>query len=325
MKFVSFMVFPNVENHRWHYCLCILVFVCFNEYLYFFEDGGSKLLLDHEKSVSIAAYQVHSPVRSTARVSEPLGNNFESSVTCLQNDKNLAGEATASEAINSSHSSALIAGGSPFRLIQDYASDENSESEEESHLKDVHFNSPLTPASSKTSDKGTDNLTILGLKGSCQVRGSYAPPCESSMPESGAQFTSESPKQVFDANEVNVRKKGNEQSYNNQQNEIDTSNCSKSLDAMNGRSVDVLQDTGKLQKENDEEKVKLGTSPVKIDEFGRLVREGGSDSDSDDSHYTRRHKNRRTRNSSESRSPIDRRRGRRSPWRRRERRSRSRR
>ncbi|XP_022921950.1 uncharacterized protein LOC111430056 [Cucurbita moschata] len=240
------------------------------------EDGGPKLLLDHEKSVSIAACQVHSHVRSTAGVTEQ------------------------------------PPGGSPFRLIQDYASDENSESDEEPHHKDVHFvaTSSSTPAYSKTSNKDTDNLTILGSKGSCQVQ--------------RAQFLSESPKQVFDAKEANVRKTGNEQSYNNQQNQIGSGSGSKSLNAMNGRSIDVPQDTDKLQKENDAEHKKLGSSPVKIDEFGRLVREGDSDSDSDDSHYTRRHKNRRARNSSESRSPVDRRRGRRSPRRRRERRSRSR-
>lgn len=146
------------------------------------------------------------------------------------------------------------------------------------------------------------------------------------MPESGGQFLSESLKQVFDANEENVRKTGNEQSYNNQQNQTGTSTSSKSsLDATNGRSVDVVPDTDKLRNENDVEMVKLGSCPVKIDEFGRLVREGGSDSDSDDSHYPRRRKSRRTRNSSDSRSPVDRRRGRRSPRRRRERRSRSRR
>lgn len=145
------------------------------------------------------------------------------------------------------------------------------------------------------------------------------------MPEPGAQFHSESPKQVIDATEANVQKTGNEQSYNDQHNQIDTVTGTKSLDAMNVRSVDVPQDTDKLQKENDAEKGRLGSSPIKIDEFGRLVREGGSDSDSDDLHYRRRHKSRRSRNSSESRSPVDRRRGRRSPRRRRERRSRSRR
>lgn len=290
------------------------------------KDAGAKLLLDHEKSVSIATCEVHSPVRSTAGVTElPPGNNFENSLTCLQNDKGLAGEVASSAATISSQSTAIITSGSPFRLIQDYASDENSESDEASHNKDDHFVaiSPSTPAYSKTSDKDTDHLTILGSKGSFQVQWSHVPPHESSMPESGAQFLSESPKQVFDANEANVRKTGNEQSSNNQQNQIGTSTGSKSLDAMN-RNVDVPQDTDKLQKENDAEKVSLGPSPVKIDEFGRLVREGGSDSDSEDSHYTRRHKNRRYRNSSESRSPVDRRRGRRSPRRRRERRSRSR-
>lgn len=62
------------------------------------------------------------------------------------------------------------------------------------------------------------------------------------------------------------------------------------------------------------------SSALRVDEFGRLVKEGGSDSESDDAYHTRR---RGKRDRSHSRSPSDRRK-RRSPRRRKDRRSRSR-
>ncbi|XP_057804989.1 uncharacterized protein LOC131020285 [Salvia miltiorrhiza] len=72
----------------------------------------------------------------------------------------------------------------------------------------------------------------------------------------------------------------------------------------------------------------MKTDKPKVDEFGRLIREDVSDSDTSDSpRHVRRHARRtrkRSRSQSRSRSPHDRRRRRRSPWRRNERRGRSR-
>ena len=47
-----------------------------------------------------------------------------------------------------------------------------------------------------------------------------------------------------------------------------------------GSGVDIVPESGKSQKE---------MPPLKIDEFGRLVKECASDSDSDDSCYARKH------------------------------------
>ena len=47
-----------------------------------------------------------------------------------------------------------------------------------------------------------------------------------------------------------------------------------------GGGVDIVPESGKSQKE---------MPPLKVDEFGRLVKEGASDSDSDDSCYVRKH------------------------------------
>ncbi|KNA12306.1 hypothetical protein SOVF_127100 isoform A [Spinacia oleracea] len=75
-------------------------------------------------------------------------------------------------------------------------------------------------------------------------------------------------------------------------------------------------------KDIEKEDKKITQTAVKVDEFGRLVKEGASDSESEDSRHLRRRRDR-----SRSRSPTDRRRRRsprRSPRRRKERRSRSR-
>ena len=47
-----------------------------------------------------------------------------------------------------------------------------------------------------------------------------------------------------------------------------------------GGGIDIVPESGKFQKE---------MPPLKIDEFGRLVKEGASDSDSDVSCYARKH------------------------------------
>uniref|UniRef100_A0A803M0Q3 C3H1-type domain-containing protein n=1 Tax=Chenopodium quinoa TaxID=63459 RepID=A0A803M0Q3_CHEQI len=91
--------------------------------------------------------------------------------------------------------------------------------------------------------------------------------------------------------------------------------------AFHGKYVSSLKNAEKEDK-------KSTPTAVKVDEFGRLVKEGGSESESEDAHHIRRRGRRdRSRNHSRSRSPSDRRRKRsprRSPRRRKERRSRSR-
>lgn len=94
----------------------------------------------------------------------------------------------------------------------------------------------------------------------------------------------------------------------------------KNLDNRNdgGTSVEGDDTTGRkyggVQKEDSNAK-------LEVDEFGRMMKKGGGESDSDD--YNRRRSKRGRRSWSRSRSPYERRR--RSPRRRRENRSRSRR
>lgn len=74
----------------------------------------------------------------------------------------------------------------------------------------------------------------------------------------------------------------------------------KEKDASDGAGVDVASRRGESQ---EGKKDKFESVPSKVDEFGRLVRDGSSDSNSDDSHYSKRH-NRRGRSRSRSRSRI---------------------
>lgn len=157
--------------------------------------------------------------------------------------------------------------GSPFRLLQDYASDDSSENDGEPFHED-HNTSAISSsikADTTVSDKATESHV-------------------------GSDVGSKS----------SHRKK-------------------KAKVASVGPDVDLITRRDKDLKENEEKEAKLESA---LDEFGRLVREGSSDSDYDSRYANRRGKRGRSR--SHSRSPVDRGR-RRSSWRRRERRSRSRR
>ncbi|GLT25183.1 hypothetical protein SLA2020_003280 [Shorea laevis] len=248
--------------------------------------------------------------------------NLEKS-TPLADDKHPSRALTAAESINSEMcSSPLVKCGSPFRLLQDYASDESLENDSEPCVnivkplvvsslaaaglhRDFSFSSKKDTRS-KNLTEGADSLVTCSdlsisdkapevLKGSEEIKGTMI------SSEIGC---------IGD----NCR---NKKSVNHGAS-LETS---QKEDAVAGTSLEVGC-SGKFSKEDDtEEKIaKPAPSQLKVDEFGRLVREGASDSDSDDSHYIRRH-GRRGRSRSRSRSPLGRRR--RSLRRRREKRSRS--
>ncbi|KAL5544643.1 hypothetical protein UlMin_008427, partial [Ulmus minor] len=95
--------------------------------------------------------------------------------------------------------------------------------------------------------------------------------------------------------------------------------ASQKKDALDSPAGHVISNRDKSLRETEERKAKFEAAPLQVDEFGRLVREGSSDTDSD-SRYTKR----RERSRSRSRSPRRRNRSQRSSRRRRERRSQSR-
>lgn len=151
----------------------------------------------------------------------------------------------------------LVEGASPFRLLQDYASDRSSD--DEAHVEEAIPSTvgPSVEVHSRIDDAATKDNYGADLR-----------------PKSLSGLAKES----------------------------------EPVDA----SVGKKEVTGSV------------STKLKVDEFGRLIKEGASESDSDGSpRYTRR-RGKRDRSRSRSRSPHNRRR-KRSPWRRKDRRGRSRR
>lgn len=200
-----------------------------------------------------------------------MANNQKRSTTVSPEGSSPSRGSTASKAINFRNSSNQPGkSGSPFRLLQDYASDDSAENDDEPFHED-HNTLAILPSikvdpSSSEKAIGSHLGSDVGLKSPHRTK--------------------------------------------------------KSKVASVGADVDVISKRDKDLKENEEKEAKFESAPLKVDEFGRLVREGSSDSDYDSRYTSRRRKSGRSR--SHSRSPIDRSR-RRSSWRRREKRSRSRR
>jgi hypothetical protein len=240
----------------------------------------------------------------------------------------------ATQAINSDMCSGeLSKGGSPFRLLQHhYASDDSSGKDDELHCEDgsVLKLSPSVTAGPMNSHGGTGcNLeTNVESKGSCRTGKGFERLSESGMPYRAQEIPSDAQKEVKDTGTASISSGTTDEHVDcNHDNQVPISHSASHeavwvKDDMYSAGVDVSK-SSMSQNKNNEKKEKLESTPSKVDEFGRLVREDATDSDSDDSHYTRR-RNNRGRSRSRSRSPLDRRRRRRrSPWKRRERRSRS--
>lgn len=211
--------------------------------------------------------------------------------------------------------------GSPFRLIQDYASDDSSEANDGPSFEDV---SPERVSPSIIVDSHEEGTNVEMGSGSLS---SPLPEKELlSLPEShlvhpanmpSPNISTETPKVVeaTDARSVPSYATANSNEVHQDGHDFRTSddlNCGNSLQG----DDNVASENGKLQEGGE----KQSSSVLKVDEFGRIVREGASDSESDEEHYTGRHYRR-----GRSRSPLDRRRRRtRSPRRRNEKRNRSR-
>ncbi|XP_022728743.1 uncharacterized protein LOC111284284 isoform X2 [Durio zibethinus] len=213
---------------------------------------------------------------------------------------------------NSNASDQLAKGGSPFRLLQGYASDDNS-------AKDVETGIENTNVSFGAKLGGDAGSSLENPSSSSQIGKGFGPLSLSSMP--CAVVSSEVVEDTITTSIIN----GNEHAGNKHVHQV-YANHAASGEVLHKENVIVgaSVDSVKFSKEHrqEEENVTLG-SQHKVDKFGRLVRNGASDSDSDDLHYTGRRRRGRTRSRSRSHSPPDRRK-RRSPWRRREKRSLSR-
>lgn len=253
--------------------------------------------------------KVHCSVTNSVGAPEcHLDSDFEKSATPLIDDLIPSSASAAASGIGfEKFPGQIIKGASPFRLLQDYASDDSTENGDVPCAEDVI---PVTASPSVTADTGLHrdikyNLDSgLGSERSCRTERSFEP---SSEPESPVDV-----KEV----KTSIATRTTDENVLIHENEAPISHGASVRDGHEkgaGGGVDIVPESGKSQKE---------MPPLKIDEFGRLVKEGASDSDSDDSRYARK-RGKRGRSRSRSRSPPDRRR-RRSPLRRKERRSRSR-
>lgn len=209
---------------------------------------------------------------------------------------------------------------SAFRLLQDYDSDESLENADETCLESV------CPATVDTSvnvddaslDVDTGSIQIdLGSKG---LLGSEKGLTPSKSLDSSIELETIVTKADRTSIETGKVEQIIDNSHGNQES-IDSGTSRTAFKPKNGleaTNVGSTLESGKSQKED----ARSTSTSLKVDEFGRLVREGASDSDSDDVRYSKR-RGKRGRSWSRSRSPHDRRR--RSPRRRKEKRSRSRR
>jgi len=227
----------------------------------------------------------------------------------------------------------LLASGSPIRLLQDYASDDTSANEEESNAADANVLTFSVGADTGVSVLHKDSGSI-GSKSPASTQKGFG-----SLTGTSRDDSEISPHLLQESKKTQNRKKSVSRwssdgcIEHNLENQM-SANIASSIEAFKGK--DRLEDTaidsgsksGNAEKEDGGKTSKFEPNVMKVDEFGRQLREGLSDSDSDDSylHRTRR-LNKRDRSWSCSRSPPERRsrRNRRSPRRRRDKRNRSRR
>lgn len=222
----------------------------------------------------------------------------------------------------------LVTGTSAFRLLQDYASDDNSDNDNDPRSEDI-TQAPVHPLGDSVSacmgsEKDSSFMINETTKSSSESERGIGPSSErvvslaASIPSKSldSSLVLQGP---FGEVDTTVKDKRHDNSRAKQQYTSDGISDKDLEQKSNGRShVRPASDVGKTRKEDGKY---YSTAQQKVDEFGRLIREGGSDSDSDDLRHSRRH-GKRGRIRSRSRSPHDRRR---SPQRRRQKRSRSRR
>lgn len=238
----------------------------------------------------------------------PLDSNLEKSsiAIAIADDQNKLSIPAAPEANNFDRfSNQFIKVGSPFRLLQDYASDNSSENDD----VNVIIVPPSVTAAAKSSHKDTGShlKTYIGSESPCMSDKESKLPSESRKPYKAEKFSLHTKKEIKDTRTTLITTESHE--------------AFQEKDALDGAGTDVVSRRGKSQ---EVKKATFESVPPKVDEFGRLVRDGSSDSNSDDSRYNKRHNKRgRSRIRSRSRSPLDS--GRRSSRRRRDKRSRSRR
>lgn len=231
-------------------------------------------------------------------------------------------------------SSLAAKSGRPFRLVQDYASDDSSENSAVPHSKEEHTMVELSVApgylnkSDHTECRSESDLRAANLGKIEQVVGPLS--------ESGKSFVSPTRvshvetrimETVATSSEIGLSDKPSDMNYDDQGTIHNTASSEAFARNNSSRSLSTgSHENRKSEKETGGEKLRSNSTAVQVDEFGRLVKKGASDSDSNDSFYAGRRHKKRERSWSRSQSPVGRRsRRRRSLQRTRDRRNRSRR
>ncbi|XP_017258015.1 uncharacterized protein LOC108227404 isoform X1 [Daucus carota subsp. sativus] len=278
---------------------------------------GKSVLVSSECEVE---KELHEPQISAKNTSseEPAFRN-----TLFLNTSEFADHKEGAGVVDKNVSTELGTGTSAFKLLQDYASEDDSDHINDRCDKDI-AQAPVNPSG------GSLSAAVESEKGSSFVMNETRNPSESemgfgqssehvlSLPASLQSKTLDSslgfrgPSREVDKTVI-VKDKKSEDNRDANQLYFNTEIADKDFEQKSyvGSNVRPASNVGKRPKED-------GDSQLKVDEFGRLIKEGGSDSE--DLSQNRRH-DRRGRIRSRSRSPHDRRR---SPQRRRHRRSRSR-
>ncbi|XP_020548539.1 zinc finger CCCH domain-containing protein 55 isoform X2 [Sesamum indicum] len=274
-------------------------------------DDEAAVLKDHIRGVEVPSDDGNGQTKQSFDVSV---KDFSSQ------HENLSGQSVAVVQAQNGYgklSSQLVDGANAFKLLQGYTSDSTSENEGDNLLRDV--SPPCIKDGSRNFDaeKRCNFGSEFGLE---------------TLSKSNKHMLSksmiDSPKDVMQGDKTSplTRKfeEFSDKSHRGQESvsfDIDTALQQK--DSLSKYDANMGPEGASFHKAD----MKNDSAKVNVDEFGRLVREGVSDSDTSDSpRYRRRHAKRarkRSRSQSRSRSPPGRRR-RRSPWKRKERRDRSR-
>ncbi|KAF7806275.1 Zinc finger CCCH domain-containing protein 55 isoform A [Senna tora] len=294
------------------------------------ECEGPELSFDLEHINSAkSVIQVHSTVNDSVEVAL---SSHSKSADPLVDNLTEHGASDHAEASPHKDSGQLIMSGSPIRLLQDYATDNTSDNEDETCFADASTltvsTGPATSASAAFKDFGSSLKTDVGSKSPSPTQKG----CE--LLSKASQNDSEvSLRLVQEDKGTHTRSvvSGTDGACvkHNLENQIPVKfdafvETPKGEDGIKSGDIGCTSKSGNAEQEDDKRTSECELNPLKVDKFGRLAREGPTDSDSDDSRnrYSRR-RNRRDRSWSRSRSPIERnsRRRRRSPRRRKERRN----
>lgn len=181
----------------------------------------------------------------------------------------------------------LVNDRSPFRLIQGYASDDSEED------GDYHDVSPVRDSAlpaTRPPVMHTDNVH------ECSSFSYNNDPNANIEYETQADF-----RQEHNFSEMSLEKSASPSIVSHSAVEEKMNDVAKNFEPSNDHNIKESDSSGQVEKQQTKDE-KQDYSKPNLDEFGRLVREGVSDSDSDGIQYNRRH-GKKGRRSSRSRSP----------------------